>query len=239
MRILTFLSQDGKYRRADGRGFTLLEAVVTIAILAIIASSLTIVFRTLLGSWNKLEATGDVSQSAYATLEQISRELRNAVKDTNNYFYLIGIDKDDTSNHIAETNSDEIYFVSAINGTSGTGLAEVGYWLNDKAVNKDNSLMRHVKENAAGQVDFKTSVGLSSSSMIATNVTGFEIMFWGPSTTSWTVSSPAQATDALTSWDSRNPTNALPVAVKIVIKMTDDKNKNEASFEKTIFLNIA
>jgi type II secretory pathway pseudopilin PulG len=214
-----------------GKAFTLLEAVVTVAVLVIIASSLTMVFRTLLSSWNKTETVNDVSQSAYAVLDQMSRELKCIVKDPDDKYYLWGIDKD-SANHISQTASDEIYFVTAVKGSAGTGLCEVGYWLKDSGDDKDNSLMRHVKDNISGITDFTTSVLPSTSSQAATNVTKFEVLYWNTNTAAWE-SDPAQPTDALKEW---NLNNQLPVAVKIALSMTDDKNKNEAKFEKVVFL---
>ncbi len=231
MKISIFLSRNVNRGRTGSAAFTLLEAVVTVVVLAIIASSLAIVFKTLLGSWNKAETANDVSQSAYATLDQISRELRCAVKDSGVKYYLLGIDEG-PSGHISQTVSDEIYFVTTVKGSAGTGLCEVGYWLKDTGTDKDNNLMRHVKENISGTTDFTTSVLPSTSSKSAANVTKFEALYWDTNTTAWS-SDPAQPTDALKLWSSKTQ---LPAAIKIALSMTDDKNKNEAKFEKVIFL---
>lgn len=221
----------GSNQYGRNHAFTLLEAVVTIAVLAIIASSLAMVFKTLLGSWNKTETVNDVSQSAYAVLDQMSRELKCVVKDSGVKYYLSGIDEG-PSGHISQTVSDEIYFVTAVKGSAGTGLCEVGYWLKDTGDDKDNSLMRHVKENISGTTDFTTSVLPSTSGKAAANVTKFEVLYWDTNTAAW-VSDPVQPTDALKLWNSNTQ---LPVAIKIALSMTDDKNKNEAKFEKVVFL---
>lgn len=231
MKISIFSSRNVNRKKSGERAFTLLEAVVTIAVLAIIASSLAMVFKTLLGSWNKTETANDVSQSAYAVLDQMSRELKCVVKDPGIKYYLLGIDEG-PSGHISQTVSDEIYFITTVKGSTGTGLCEVGYWLKDTGADKDNSLMRHVKENVSGITDFTASVLPSTSSKAAANVTKFEVLYWDTNTAAW-VSDPAQPTDALKLWNSNTQ---LPVAIKIALSMTDDKNKNEAKFEKVVFL---
>jgi len=231
MKISIFSSRNVNRKKPGERAFTLLEAVVTIAVLAIIASSLAMVFKTLLGSWNKTETVNDVSQSAYAVLDQMSRELKCVVKDSGDKYYLWGIDEG-PSGHISQTVSSEIYFITAVKGSTGTGLCEVGYWLKDTGADKDNSLMRHVKENVFGITDFTASVLPSTSDKTAANVTKFEVLYWGTNTAAW-VSDPAQPTDALKEWNSNTQ---LPVAIKIALSMTDDKNKNEAKFEKVVFL---
>lgn len=234
MKISILSSRNVNRKKLGERAFTLLEAVVTVAVLAIIASSLAMVFKTLLSSWNKAETANDVSQSAYAILDQISRELKCTVKDSSVKYYLLGIDEG-PSGHISQTVSDEIYLVTTVKGSAGTGLCEVGYWLKDTGADKDNSLMRHVKENISGTTDFTTSVLPSTSSRSAANVTKFEALYWDTNTTAWS-SDPAQPTDALKLWDSQT---RLPVAIKIALSMTDDNNKNEAKFEKVVFLPIS
>lgn len=224
----------GFNRCSRGRAFTLLEAVVTVAVLVIIASSLAMVFKTLLSSWNKAEIVNDVSQSAYTVLDQMSRELKCIVKDPNDKYYLVGIDEGSAS-HISQTVSDEIYFIAAVKDSTGTGLCEVGYWLKDTGTDKDNSLMRHAKENISGTTDFATSVLPSTSGKTAANVTKFEVLYWDTNTAAWE-SDPAQPTDALKVWNSKTK---LPVAIKITLNMTDDNNKNEAKFEKVVFLPIS
>lgn len=221
MKILMFLLQNVEGLKL--KGFTILEVVVTLAVLVIIVGSLAVVFRTLTTTWNKAETGIEATQSAYATLEQISREIKSAIIDAANKFYLLGIDK--IGSHISQTISDEIYFVAPLKDSGEQNLYEVGYWLKDSGSDKDGSLRRHLT-GVAIPVDFTTSVTSSTSDIFATNITGFEVLFWGATTTDWT--------NAAVSWDSK--ISGLPIAVKIKLKITDDRKTFEREFEKVIYL---
>lgn len=208
-------------------GFTILEVIVVMTVLVIITASLTTVFKTLTSTWRKAETGVEALQSAYAILNQISRELKSALyANPNDKIYLVGIDAGGA--HISQTASDEIYFVASVQGSGGTDLCEVGYWLRDTGAEKDDSLMRHIKPDASGTIDFTTSVTPASSQKAAGNITKFEVLFWDTATASW-------SSGAAQSWDSRTG-NKLPVAVKIKLGLADDKKTFEKEFEKVVFL---
>ncbi|MDP3788892.1 MAG: hypothetical protein Q8R48_00640, partial [Candidatus Omnitrophota bacterium] len=183
--------------------------------------------KTLTATWRKAETGVEALQSAYAILNQISRELKSSVyANPNDKLYLLGIDAGGA--HISQTASDEIYFVASVAGSGGTDLCEVGYWLRDTGVGKDDSLMRHIKTDTSGTINFTTSVMLSTSQKAAANVTKFEVLFWDTATASW-------SSGAALSWDSRTD-NKLPVAVKIKLGIADAKKTFEKEFEKVVFL---
>ncbi len=61
------------------RGFTLIELLVALAIFSIMAVSLGAAFHNGLSAWEKGRKSADLNQEARAVLEQMARELRNAV----------------------------------------------------------------------------------------------------------------------------------------------------------------
>lgn len=204
------------------KGFTILEVVVSMVVLVVIAGSLAMVFRTLTATWNRAETGIDVFQSAYTSLEQISREIKSAIIDEGNKFYLLAINTD--GSHISATTSDEIYFVVRIKDAGQQKLYEVGYWLRDTGPDRDDSLRRHLIEVAI-PVNFTSS----PSDIFAANIIGFELLFWGATTTDWT--------NAALSWDSR--VSGRPRAIKIRLRIADNRRTLEREFEKVIFLPFA
>lgn len=200
-------------------------------VLVIIAASLTTVFKTLTTTWRKAETGVEALQSAYAILERISRELKSAVyRTSSDKLYLLGIDKDKPlAEHISSSATDEIYFIAPFKDSDKIDLYEVGYWLEDAGPDKD-SLMRHSIKNTSPTVNFASSVPASTSRKAAENVTKFELLFWDTATTSWTAGTKL-------SWDSRSSgDNKLPIAIKIVLGLTDAKKTIQKEFEKVVFL---
>ncbi len=60
-------------------GFTLIELLVALAIFSVVAVSLGAAFHNGLGAWEKGRKSADLDQEARAVLEQMGRELMNAV----------------------------------------------------------------------------------------------------------------------------------------------------------------
>jgi len=122
---------------SNKKGFTLVEIIITMAILALFMTSLVTVFRNSLNAWKKSEARLAVYQNARLVLEQISREVAYAVSDEACGIMFLGLEEGSGKN----SSKDELYFVSPLENSGRWDLCAVGYWLDEE----DNELLRYYR----------------------------------------------------------------------------------------------
>ncbi len=103
--------------RAESRGFTLVEVLISLAILAMIVASTFTIFRSASKSWQKGEARSERYQNARSAISRISAEISQAVINANSLCKFTG-------------DKNRVSFVSFVSTGSGVfELSEVEYWL--------------------------------------------------------------------------------------------------------------
>ena len=152
--MLSKIKTDDKQQTTDhgkrlwsSSAFTLIEMMITTAVLALLITGIYSIFKGGTDSWTKGNVRMERYQNARAILEMMSREISCAMVNEARKIYMLGVD-----NNGFQTNSvkDELYFVAPINPTSDinnnhSDLCEMGYWLKDDG--SDTEIMRICRES--------------------------------------------------------------------------------------------
>lgn len=203
-------------------GITLIEILVSMAVLALLTVILHSVFTVSLRGWKKADNLLGVTSTARVALERMEREISQAIVEPGNTLYCLGFDRLSPSGWRTGSVGDEFYFIAPLNPAydEGSDLCEVGYWAGtDK--NADPELKRFYVLDDRKQVppvyfDFNFATGSSTSSHdFALNITDLQFVFFDRNNTPFE------------QWDSRNtgsPEYGLPPAkIKITITVTSGK----------------
>lgn len=146
--------------RAQGsrlKGFTLVEILIALAILAMITASTFTIFRSASKSWQKGEARSERYQNARNAISKISTEISQAVINSNCLCKFIG-------------DKNKVSFVSFVSADSGIfELSEVQYWLD----NTKKLLMRSDETNP--DYDFATN---GHSDILSDNISELEFLYF-------------------------------------------------------------
>ena len=207
-------------------GFTLIEVMITTAVLALLITGIYSIFKGGTDAWTKGNVRMERYQNARAVLEMMSREISCAMVNEARKIYMLGINdagfKEDSS-------GDELYFVAPTHSTSSLGagesdMCELGYW-----VRLDTEIMRHY---IAKSIDFVYEYDAADSPLgIAARDLQFYYYYGN-----------GDADFYSGTWDSTDETNdttyyKLPKKIKIILK-TQDEEEREAiqTFETTVFM---
>jgi general secretion pathway protein J len=107
----------GREHRAESRGFTLVEVLIALAILAMIVVSTFTIFRSASKSWQKGETRSERYQNARNAIHKISTEINQAVINPNSLCKFTG-------------DKNKVSFISFVSTESGVfELSEIEYWL--------------------------------------------------------------------------------------------------------------
>lgn len=138
-------------------GFTLVEILIALAILAMIVASTFTIFRSSSSSWQKGEKRSERYHNARVAIGKMSAEISHAV-----------IDEGKPGRFIGE--KEDVRFISFVSAASGVfELAEIGYWL-DK---NERVLMRN--EDVDPDYDFSTQ---DYSDILADNISMLEFSYY-------------------------------------------------------------
>ncbi len=187
------------------KGFTLVEILISLAILAMIVVSTFTIFRSSAKSWQKGESRSERYNSARIAIGKMSREISQAVLNKNTPAKFIGTRED-------------VSFISFVSGRSGVfDLAEIEYWIDGD----QNFLMRN--EDLNPDYDFSTQ---DNSDILADNISELEFSYydgivWNES---WDSEEKGKETDD-------GDRGILPKAIKIKIKVRDKKGEGSETFE--------
>jgi len=139
------------------KGFTLVEILIALAILAMIVLSTFTIFKSSSQSWQKGESRSERYHNARTAVYKLSREISNAVIREGKSDKFIG-------------SKDEIKFISYIAASDGSfELAEVGYWFDSIS----SFLMR--MEDLKPDYDLSTQ---DSNDILASNISEIEFAYY-------------------------------------------------------------
>lgn len=189
------------------KGFTLVEILISLAILAMIVVSTFTIFRSASQSWQKGEVRSERYQNARNAISRMSAEISQAVMNSNSLCSFKG-------------EKNKISFVSFVSSESGAfELSEAEYWLDSGK----KTLMRN--DDVDPDYDFTS---YDHSDILSDNISELEFSYFDGLvwTDTWNsdkdkgINSPRFAGEA-----------GLPKAVKIKIKVEDKKAKEGETFE--------
>ncbi len=195
------------------RGFTLVEILIALAILAMIVASTFTIFRSSSISWQKGEERSQRYHTARVAMGRMEIEISQAVISENSLCRFNG-------------GASEIKFVSFVSTAEGVfELAEIGYWLDED----EKLLMRN--EDIDPDYDFLTQ---DHSDILADNISELEFSYYDGAlwSSEWDSEDEAEET-------SEQETGVLPKAVKIKIKIERRKGKEGEIFEIVTHLKTA
>jgi general secretion pathway protein J len=105
--------------RNRGAGFTLVEVLIALAILAMVVASTFTIFRSASKSWQKGETRSERYQNARSAISRINSEISQAVINSNPLCKFTG-------------DKNKVSFVSFVSAESGVfELSEVEFWLDE------------------------------------------------------------------------------------------------------------
>ncbi|MCK5706182.1 MAG: prepilin-type N-terminal cleavage/methylation domain-containing protein [Candidatus Aureabacteria bacterium] len=112
------------------KGFTLIEMMVAFTMLSLLIYTLFSVFNSVSVSYDMANRKTDVFQNARAVLDQISREIKGAVRDPLFAFYIFK----GSSGWCPNSIGDELHFITSWNTNTGqvTDIVELGYYLDGR-----------------------------------------------------------------------------------------------------------
>ena len=200
--------------RSKRAAFTLVEILISLAILAVIVASTFTIFRSSTKSWQKGETRSERYHNARIAMGKMSMEISQAVISENSLSRFIG-------------GKEEISFVCFVSTTAEVfELAEIEYWL-DKNY---RFLMRN--EDIDPDYDFLTQ---DYSDILAEGIAELEFSYYDGLEWSDTWDSKLAGEEA----ESEENQGILPEAVRIKIKVEDKKGKESETFEIITHLKMA
>ena len=219
--------------KAFGAGFTLIEMMITTAVLALLIAGIYSIFKGGTDSWTKGNVRMERYQNARAILGMISREISCAMVNEARKIYMLGIND---GGFQTGSSRDELFFVAPIYSTSNlikstnttaSDMCEMGYWIRG-----DTEIMRHYAVGTSNSIDFVYDTGSSNS----LGVKAVDLQFYYYS------GDCSEADSYSGTWDSTNSANdttyyKLPKKIKIVLKTRDEEAREDTqTFETTVFM---
>ncbi|MFH1904781.1 MAG: type II secretion system protein [bacterium] len=221
---------DFGFRICSTRAFTLIEIMITTAVLALLITGIYSIFKGGTDSWTKGNVRMERYQNARAILEMMSREISCAMVNEARKIYMLGINDDGFQ---TDSTRDELFFVAPIYPTSSltntqSDMCEIGYWIRG-----DTEIMRHYAVGTSNSIDFVYDTGSSDS----LGVRAVDLQFY------YYYDDCGEA-DSQVNWDSLEDqypsdgyADGLPKKIKIVLKTRDEEAREDTqTFETTVFM---
>ncbi|MGB9735455.1 MAG: PulJ/GspJ family protein [bacterium] len=213
------------------KGFTLLETLIAISILAVILTFVYLSFFTAFRAKSYVEQRNEVYQVGNQIMFHLKRELSSAFLDITPggvvapYTYFVGIKNEWNGNPM-----DKLFFTTLAHvdipvgeGINGSDYSAIGY---DPVVNQDNSTVSLVRR----ETPFFTSDPLLQGTgyVLTRSIVSLAIYYFDPNTKQW-----------FDEWDTRlQGYNYLPYAVLIQLVLKDH-NGVDVEFRQIVRLRMA
>ena len=233
----SFKIQNSKFKIAPktfGAAFTLIEIMITTAVLALLITGIYAIFKGGTDSWTKGNVRMERYQNARAILEMMSREISCAMVNKARKIYMLGVDESSSGKvKGARSSADELFFVAplypkssldASGNTTKSDLVELGYWVKD-----DTELMRHYR--ATANFVYETYSGANNDDPLGIAAAGLRFYYYHD-----------DSADSSVNWgsdDSGSDTYLykLPKKIKIVLSTLDEEKREDTQiFETTVFI---
>jgi prepilin-type N-terminal cleavage/methylation domain-containing protein len=138
-------------------GFTLVETLISLAILAMVVTATFTIFRSVSKSWQKGDVRTEVYNNARSAIGRINSEISQAVFNKNILCKFIGT-------------QDSIKFISFVSGASGVfEIAEIEYWYDENR----RSIMRN--QDLDPDYDFST---YDNSDVLSSDIIEVEFLYY-------------------------------------------------------------
>lgn len=199
-------------------GFTLLEMLIALALLAIIVAASVTVFRGVAQSWQRGEVRSLRYQNARAIFDVMNREI-SSILPPDRQTPLVGLAADDPPLKAGSTGP-ALFFVALVPGAAPTDVTEIGYWLRGG----DQMLMRHLDTDP--DVDFQTA---DADEPLGTQVSAWSLAYFDGA--AWQ-----------DRWDARQggaQAGRLPKAVRISVTVQDRGGREQETFDATVSLPVS
>jgi prepilin-type N-terminal cleavage/methylation domain-containing protein len=235
-----------RFRAAHRRGFTMIELIVALAMVAIIAASLSSTLWTAYHATRQAEAAVAPSDQADVALQFLTEDLQNALQmQTNPGSVLVGTatvannfeqtaflgtQEQDSRGHPAD---DVVFFTTAespVHVYANGEIKCVEYKVIQSLQSKEFVLVRRVTRNL---LPVNGQNGATDEEVICTGVSSFSLEYSYDGTTF----NPTSLTPD--SWDASQLDNTIPAAVKITLELEETQPNGKmqiASYSRIILL---
>ncbi len=169
--------------KGSNRGFTLLELLVSVGLLALLVLTLSMVFSQGLKALHTGYNRAEMYSSARTALEQMLREIPSAICDGTVGYPLFGYD---VPNHQADGTGPELYFMGKVPGAGDSDVVELGYWWKrDPGANTGDLMRFYVNDEIKTTTIFelytpalRPNYATGNSNVLAQNVTNLVIAYY-------------------------------------------------------------
>ena len=168
--------------KGSNRGFTLLELLVSVGLLALLVVTLSMVFSQGLKALHTGYNRAEMYASARTALEQMLREIPSAICDGTVGYPLNGFS---TPHFQTGSTGPELYFIGRVAGAGDSDVVELGYWWKRNPGANTGDLMRFYVTDKADATHFELytpalipNYATGDSNVLAQNVTNLVIAYY-------------------------------------------------------------
>jgi type II secretion system protein J len=210
------MARDYPLQRKDLRGFTLLEVLVSVAILAIIMAAVYSAYTTNVEAIQMARENGQVQQTARIVLDRMSKDLQSAISELpvpseNIRLGLIGKTEEREGKRFDRIDFTTLTHLALSDQGSDTDLCEVGYSVVEDSEQQDILVLMR-RDDGSPDEDFTEGGDIQE---MARNVVEFKITY------------EDSGGEELDRWNAEESgaASTLPVLIKVRLVLKDNLNR--------------
>ena len=195
------------------KGFTIIEVLISLAILAIVGVMVGVIFRATQKSFLDSKAFQHVLDLARESVVRMTSEIQETYVDSRGIVNFVGVDSNASITKL-NSSGDEVFFVIPFAGSGSGDISEAGFWQRN-----DGMLMRHTDNDP--DFDFSTADGDDELGIVISNL-NFQYF---------------DGLNYLDEWDSRKGASQeglFPQSVKISFSVEDERNTIKKEFNTVV-----